>query len=372
MSIHEYVGKRGNSWQVRVERIDPATGKRKQIMRTCRTKREAEAFEAQWETEKAHGSVVDPAKTTVGELLLEWLAERKHNLAPKTWEGYENTVRVHLLPAFDTTPVQRLTARQLERIYTGKRETTGARSVELCYLRMSQVLDHAVRQRIIPRNPKLDVEKPTAPPAERRAWTVEQARRFLALARDSDYGCLWAIALHTGMRRGELLGLRWKDIDFEASNLRVLQTNAVIGGRPRLQPRTKSGAGRAIDLDPEAVALLRAHCERQQERRQVADEWHDLDLVFCGPQGKPVWPDDVRLAFTRLCKRVGVPYVSIHGQRHTMATLWLAAGVPVKVVQERLGHARPSITMNIYTHAIPGMQRQAVEQMRGLQDPAPE
>jgi integrase len=372
MSIHKYVGKRSNSWQVRVERIDPVTGKRKQIMRTCRTKREAEAFEAQWETEKAHGSLVDPAKTTVGELLREWLAERKHNLAAKTWEGYETTIRVHLLPAFDTVSVQRLTVRQLERFYTGKRATTGARSVELCYLRMSQVLDRAVRQHIIPRNPNVDVEKPMAPPAERRAWTIEQARQFLTLAQDSSYGCLWAIALHTGMRRGELLGLRWKDIDFEARSLRVLQTNAVIGGKPQLQPRTKSGSGRAIDLDPEAIALLQEHHERQQERRQAANQWHDYDLVFCGQQGKPIWPDDVRMAFKRLCKRAGVPYVSIHGQRQTMATLWLAAGVPVKVVQERLGHARPSIMMNIYAHAIPGMQRQAVEQMRSILHPTPQ
>jgi integrase len=371
MSIDVNQGKRGKTYTVRVDRIDEF-GRRKQVEKTFRTMRAAKAFEAQWETEKRQGTLVDPSRVTMGELLREWLAEVKRSKAPKTYEGYENTVRVHLLPAFGSTPAQRLTAAQLTRFYADKLDGgTGANSVEKCYLRISQVLDRAVRLRIIPHNVNRDVDKPAAPATEKKAWALEEARRFLEVSRTHVYHPFWALALHTGLRRGELLGLRWKDIDFAAGTARVVQTILAVYGRPHPQQRTKSGAGRTIDLEPEAVALLVEHRERQRARRVTIEDWDDHDLVFCGPRGKPIWPDDVRMAFTRLAKRANVPHVTTHGQRHTMATLWLAAGVNIKVVQERLGHSRASVTMNIYAHAIPGMQRQAVEQMRGLLDPAP-
>jgi integrase len=371
MSIEVNQGKHGKTYTVRVDRIDES-GRRRQVEKTFRTMREAKAFEAQWQTEKRQGSLVDSSKITVGELLQDWLADVKRSKAPKTYEGYENTVRVHLLPAFGSSSAQRLSAAQLARFYADKLDgVTGANSVEKCYLRMSQVLDRSVKLRIIPHNVNRDVDKPSAPPAEKKAWTLEEARRFLEVARTHDHHPLWPLALHTGLRRGELLGLRWKDIDFQAGTLRVVQTIPAVYGRPHPQQRTKSGAGRTLDLDPEAVSLLMEHQERQRERRAAIPEWEENDLVFCGPKGKPIWPDDIRVAFNRLVKRAGVPHITTHGQRHTMATLWLAAGVNIKVVQERLGHSRASVTMNIYAHAIPGMQRQAVEQMRGLLDPMP-
>jgi len=286
---------------------------------------------------------------------------------------FDGIVGSGLMPGFRTTPAGCLTAVRLARFYPDKLENgTGANSVEKCYLRMSQVLDRAVKLKIVLANANRDVAKPAAPIAEKKSWTVAEARRFLEVARTHVYHPFWPLALHTGLRRGELLGLRWKDIDFATGTLRVVQTIPAINGRPSPQLRTKGGAGRTLDLDPEAVSLLAEHRERQHERRATIAAWEDHDLVFCGPVGKPIWPDDVRMAFTRLAKRAGVPHVTTHGQRHTMATLWLAAGVNIKVVQERLGHSRASITMNIYAHAMPGMQRQAVEQMRGLLDPSPE
>ncbi len=131
------------------------------------------------------------------------------------------------------------------------------------------------------------------PPAEKKSWPLEEARRFLAVARTQVHHPFWPLALHTGLRRGELLGLRWKDIDFKAGTLRVVQAIPTIYGRPSPQQRTKSGAGRIIDLDPEAVALLEEHQERQRPHSATVADWEDNDLLFCGPEGKPIWPDDI-------------------------------------------------------------------------------
>ena len=211
---------------------------------------------------------------------------------------------------------------------------------------------------------------------EHATWTPEEMRRFLLATRDSVRGPLWHFLATTGARRGEALGLRWRDLDLDAGTASIRQTIGVDSGRIIRNPTTKSGKPRVIDLDVETVATLRRHRAAQNaERLRLGDRWKDEGLVFCrdGQQlrsgrvaGGPLNGDKVSKSFKRACARAGVPDIRLHDVRHTWATLALRAGVPVKVVQERLGHANPSITLGIYAHVLPGMQREAAETVANL------
>ncbi len=369
-SIQKRTGKRGVSYLARVDfRPDPVTGERRQRAKTYRTRKEAEVALAAWITEVERGTALEPSKVTVGGLLEQWLTGvAKHNVKATTLEDYEATIRVHILPTLGSVLLQRLTAAQVQAFYATKLDAGASpRTVQLCHLRLSQALKQAVAWGLVAHNVCANVKPPRVVYKRSETWTPEEAQAFLSVAAADGLHPLWLLALSTGMRRGELLGLRWRDLDLDRRSLSVRQCVVIHKGAALIEEPKTSSARRVVKLPAEAVEALREHRRRQVERRLcVGSLWEDHDLVFCTRLGRPLNPNNVARSYTRLVAIAGVPRIRLHDLRHTHATWLLKAGQPVKVVSERLGHAKVSITLDTYAHVLPDMQEGAVDTVGGL------
>jgi integrase len=369
-SIQKRIGKDGKpSYMARVEMSGDRPGKRKQRAKTFATKKEAESALAKWLVEIERGTAVEPSRLTVAELAQKWLdTVAAHKVKPTTLEDYEATLRVHALPALGAIPVQKLTPTIVQQFYSDKLSAGASpRTVQLCHLRLSQVLAQGVRWDLLPRNVCAVTEPPRVTYKPGKTWTADDAQRFLAASDADTYHPLWLVALTTGLRRGELLGVRWQDLDLNKRTLRVAQTVTVLKGAPHIQTPKSASALRTVTLPPETVAALSAHRVRQLERRLLAGgAWQDHDLVFCTGEGKPINPPNIARNYGKIIDAAGVPKIRLHDLRHTHATLLLTNGLPVKVVSERLGHAKTSITMDTYAHVLPGMQEAAADATSAL------
>lgn len=197
-------------------------------------------------------------------------------------------------------------------------------------------------------------------------WTAQQLRSFLQATKDERFWTAFHLSAHTGMRRGEVLGLHWEDIDFEHHRLSVRRSLISVAYKPQFST-PKTGKARVIDLDSNTVEILRWHRTRQeQERLSFGPGYATNPLVFVDEDGSLMHPDRFTSLFNRLVKREGLQRIRLHDLRDSHATISLRAGVPVKVVSERLGHASPSFTMAVYQHVMPGMQAAAAAQFAAL------
>ncbi len=371
-SIQKTVGPRGTSYLVRVEYpADPATGKRRQRSKACKTKKEAEKVLAQWLVEIEQGVAIDTDRLTVAELFGHWLdAFKVTNPKPRTVIEYERIIGKTIIPGLGRLPVQQLRPLQVDAFYAQLREG-GASSdaIHRVHKRLRQAFDFAVRRRLIAVNPLLAVDPPTVRSQPPTILAVPQMCRFMAAAELDGYSPLWLLILQTGLRRGEALGLRWQDIDWERGRLRVRQCVEVLHGAAHLSTPKTPAALRTITLFPESVAALRAHRARQNERRLAAGpDWQDHDLVFATPKGAPLNPNNVLRNLAVIQRKANrdtpadeqLPRFDIHDLRHTHATHLLMAGWSVAIVSRRLGHANPAITLQLYAHAITDVQGEDV------------
>lgn len=360
--------KRKDRWHVQVDLPDRGDGKRHRRAGTFRTEREAKQQEAQWITERAAGTGVDPSRMTVGAMLATWLETIEPNVKPKTFVGYKHTVEHHLIPALGHRKLQGLTAVHVHDAFAAKRKAnTGQRTLQLMHMRLCQALDLAVSWQLVARNVARLVETPSAPPKPHRIWSPEEQQRFLALAAKEHHHPIWHVLISTGLRRGELLGLRWSDLDLDQRHLRVEQQVVMVGTRVEITSVKTEKSRRRLELPPSLVALLNEHRERQRERiERMGDAWEDHDLVFCTGLGRPLAPRNVARAFQALCQRAEVPEITLHEGRHTHTSTLIAAGVPIGVVSQRLGHSKVSTTMDIYAHILPSMQEAATAEIERL------
>jgi integrase len=348
---------------------DPVTGDRRQRRFTYRTKREAERARTEKLAEIDRGSLVDRSNQTIGELLDFWLETyARPRVRAKSYETYERIIRVHLKPGLGTIRVQALKPEHLQQFYADKLAAgCGKRTVEMCHMRLAQALKMAVEHGQVARNVALVVKPPRARAREMQTWSRDEAHRFLQAASGSSYGPIWAVALATGMRRGELLGLRWCDIDGERRIIHVRQAAIAVGGEMLIGP-TKGDRSRAIHgLPPSILAALREHKARQNAQRlQVGSLWQDHDLVFCSAVGTPIYGQNLAREYDRLVKLAGVPRIRIHDQRHTNATLLLADGWDPKLVGERLGHRDVTTTLRTYYHVAQKQHEEAGDRLGAL------
>jgi integrase len=369
--IQKLTGPRGVSYLVRVEYPrDPTTGKRKQRAKAFRTKKEAEKALAEWLTEIERGTAIDGGKMTFGEYLAHWLdTYALHNVRLSTYTAYRGYATNHIIPALGSIMLRKLTPSHLQEFYQAKLAggrldrkpgNLSPRTVKYFHSIIREALQHAFEQNLVARN----VADATKPPKGNRlpvkVWNEEEARTFLKAAQDAPYAPLWLVLLATGMRRGEALGLRWRDVDLKKGTLSIRQTLVEVNGYVSFgQPKTKSGR-RTIELDSTCIAALTAHRDAQTFRRKaVGDAWRDHDLVFTTADGNWISPRNVGREFYAIVKRTTLPRLSVHGLRHTCATLMLLHNVNPKIVSERLGHANVGITLDTYSHVLPTMQRQA-------------
>jgi integrase len=241
------------------------------------------------------------------------------------------------------------------------------KTVRNIHAMLHRALKDAVRLGYLVRNVADVVTPPRGASPEMQVWTPEQLRAFLAHVRHDRLYALWLLVVTTGMRRAELAGLRWVDVDLAAARLSPRRPRVAVNYVVHeSEPKTRMGK-RSLALDPATVAALREHQSRQQqERANVGSAWIDSGLVFARPDGSPIHPDLITDWFRRLARDAGLPPIRLHDVRHSYATAALAAGIPAKVVSERLGHATIAITLDTYSHVIPGMDAQAVNAVASL------
>jgi integrase/predicted RNA-binding Zn-ribbon protein involved in translation (DUF1610 family) len=313
-----------------------------------------------------------PTKASVREYLTkEWLPAVKATIRPSTYNSYTQHVECHIVPNIGAVKLAKLSGSRANALYAKLAESgrkdgkTGlsAQTVHHVHACLHKACRDAVRWGHIPRNP-LDVADPPRAQGdgskEMQTWSAEQLKAFLNTVADERLYGLWHLIAMTGMRRGEAIGLRWSDVDLEASRLAVRRALIPINREVVVsEPKTAKGR-RLIALDAATIEVLKAQAARQLDEQKEWDEaWVETGLVFTAANGAALDPESVSRYFRLAVKKAMLPTIRLHDLRHTHATLALQAGIHPKVVSERLGHATVSITLDTYSHAIPAMQEEA-------------
>jgi len=368
-----HIVKRGaNSYSIIFDaNTDPATGRRKQQWVTVKgTKKEAEKRLSELLHQLDTGTFMRPGKTTLAEYLERWLADyAKPNLAPRTAEGYEHIIRRHFIPALGSITLTGLKPEHLQRYYSeklgsGRCDNSGglsAQTVRHHHTALHKALETALEWGLLSRNPADAVSPPRVQRPEMQTWDEDDIAHFFEAAKDTPYYALFYLALFTGMRRSELLALRWQDIDFILSQVYVSRSLHVLKGGKVVFRSPKTAKGRlTVALPPSAILTLRDHHEKQKlERVMLGIPLTDDDLVFGHFDGKPLLPNTVTHAWIKLVRHTGLKPIRLHDARHTHASLMLKQGIHPKIVQERLGHSSVTITLDTYSHVAPGLQQAA-------------
>ena len=306
------------------------------------------------------GFTFDAGTTTVEEYLARWLSHSvRDTVSQKTYERYESIVRIHLSPALGRIRLKALTPGHVRGLYREKLDAGLApRSVLHIHRTLSKALKQATDDGLIPRNAASSVKPPRPRSEEMQPLSRDQARTFLDTVRGDRMEALYVLAITAGLRQGELLALKWEDVDLEGTNptLEVRRSLSETRGR-RSFVTPKSGRGRHLRLSRRAVRALRTHRKRQlEERVRKAGLWEDHGLVFPSEVGTPMSGRNLYRAFKIRAERASLPQtIRFHDLRHTCATLLLRQGVNPKFVQELLGHADISLTLNTYSHVLPDM-----------------
>ncbi len=325
--------------------------------------------------EKQQGTLIVAPQQLLSQYLTNWLEHGVEGVVrSRTYERYEEVVRLHIIPVLGKVKLQALRPQHIQTLKSKKlKEGLSATTVTLIQGVLHKALDDAVKQELIARNVCDLVSPPHEQSAETKPLDMNQIQKFLATAKGHPQEALFILALATGMRRGELLGLKWQDVDLSKG---VLQLRRILSRVPtklrkknskpyvEAEPKTKSGR-RRIALAGFAIDALKQHRIRQDEMRRVAgDLWEDHDYVFGTPLGRHLSPgSSVLEPFKVLLKKAGLPDMRFHDLRHSTATLLLSLGVHPKVVQEILGHSKISMTMDTYSHVLPMMQKDAMDRL---------
>ena len=325
-------------------------------------RKRAEAVLTERRTSLETGSFSGKKKLTVGAYLQDWLETYAvTNCTAKTVQGYKQSINCYTGPVSGIT-LQKLDATHIQPIYAGMIKLgLSNRSVDALHKALSIAFNTAVKQGTIKRNILDAVIAPKVIKKEVEVWDTETRAKAMTILKESQYGDFYQLGLMTGMRRGELAGLKWASVNLASKHLQIVNTLQRITGQGLMngQPKTERSR-RSIALSPDTVSLLHEIRGKQMTQQlQVADAWTDSGYVFTHPDGMPIDPNLATRAFKKVVTTSRLPKLTIHGLRHTHATILLEQGVNPKVVSERLGHASVATTMDIYSHVLPDMQEKA-------------
>lgn len=363
-----HVRKRGDKWAVVLYLGVDASGKKKyKWFSGFKTRKEAEKELAAKIQEFNTGGYVEAAKETFGDFMKRWLEDKATQVRPNTLRSYEQPVRCHIIPHLGHIQVAKLRPQDLQSFYSrllqGDKPLSN-RSVQLIHTLIHEALKRAVKWGMVARNVADAVDPPKPTRSKGTTWTTEDAMRFLEVNEPIEprYWIGFYLAIMTGMRKGEILALRWSDIDLENGIAQVTQTLTWIKGNPVFQEPKTDRSRRSVALPSSAIEPLRKHKLLQsKERLQMGQAYMDHDLVIARVDGRPVNPRTFDDAWYRSLKRADVPVIRFHDLRHTHASLLLQQGVHPKIVSERLGHSTINITLDTYSHVLPGLQREVAE-----------
>lgn len=365
-----HVKKRGNTWSIVYDLGRDIDGKRRQKWKGgFRTRRVADAALNKILHELNSGAYVEPSRTSVADYLRKWLKDyAKHHVSGRTYVRYEEIVEKHLIPVFGRNVLAELRPAQISAYYSealtnGRLNGKGGlspKTVRQHHAVLRKALENAVQWQMINRNPAAAVSPPKTKNKEMAALNDSQIAELLQSAEGTQHYLPVLLAVTTGMRRGEIFGLRWQDVDLDRATLCVRRTAEVVNGKVSFkEPKTQKGR-RVIDLLPLTVEALRSHRRAQAEIRvQLGASYQDNGLICCRADGSPINADTFTKAFGQIVKKTGLPHCRFHDLRHSHATSLLVQGIHPKIVSERLGHANINITLDTYSHVLPGLQKEA-------------
>lgn len=304
-----------------------------------------------------------PEALTVGGFLSRWLAHMRGRVRPRTYTGYESLLRLNAIPAIGEIPLSALRPLDLQHLYSTLLDSDrglAAGTILNLHLVLTNSLGQAERWGLVERNPAHGAQPPRPDRPEPVVVDAALATRLLEAVAGTRFQLPVVLALATGMRRGEILALRWSDLASDLSVAHVRRTLQSTSDGPRFAPPKTKRSRRAVQLPAFVGPYLERERERQVALRQTTTDWVDPDLVCVRGEGRPVNPDTLSSGWYSFCKKQGFPRVRFHDLRHAHATLMLLQGVHPKVVSERLGHASVGITLDTYSHVLPSMQADAV------------
>ena len=393
------IAKRGNTWAYVVRVKDPTTDKSKQVWVSGFTTFD-EAVEARDKArvEAREGKFVNRSEASVTGYLRGWLDSHALEVRPATLSGYRQMIDMYVIPNIGHMRLQSVRPMTLTKLYVDLLDHGGKngrplsrRTVNFVHATLRKAFNDAVHvEGLITSNPAMKAKRPKSKGVNQApdVWDAAQLRLFLGLLEDHRWFALYRLAAYSGARRGELLALKWADLDYADKSMRIRASAGMVENQ-RLEGSTKSGRERRVSLDDVTLAALKAHRKQQMKDQAVAGEaWEDTGLVFVNGLGKPIYPTSV---YARLVQAVEayneannakpkdergpvLPPARFHDLRHVHATLLLKAGVPVHVVAARLGHADPSVTLRVYAHVIPQQAAEVADRFARLleDDAAPE
>jgi len=363
-SIHK---RSNNTWRAQIS----LQGRRISI--TTKTKSEAMAWLRKMQEEVENGLSFESTQLTLKRFMDEWLVTVEQTLRFSTFSQYKQMTHQHIIPYLGNYRLRDLTPDQIQRMYNDMvKQGKGYRTIHLSHAILHRALVQAVKLGLLLRNPD-DATIPPKPKRKEMQFLDEgQVQRLLITAErmEDRFFALYYLAIATGMRLGEMLGLKWDDIDLEQGILKVQrQLTRCKNGYEFTTPKTKAGI-RQINLGSKAIEVLQSHRQRLQAEKLIAGgSWKDHNMVFPSTIGTPMNRCNLNKRYKNVLKKAGLPAIRFHDLRHTAASLMLNNGIPVIIVSKRLGHAQPSITLDVYGHLIPSKQQEAAILMDQLLTP---
>lgn len=358
------IAKRGSSYSYIVRVRDPETGVSKQKwISGFATKEEAKSARDKARTESRTGVFVSPTKITVQEHFEAWWEIKKEKVKPTTAENYRFLLDRYILPKFGSELLKDLSSVKIERMLIELIQNHSESTVRLVSITLSQGLDRAVKDRLLPFNPAKGIERPKGKRRTVTPYTSNELKRLLGELETHRLFAFFRVLAYTGARRGEVLALRWSDLDFGNATLSISKNRTRIGKTVIEQESTKGGDGRrTVQLGTETLKLLKDHRKRQlQERIKVGSLWQDSNFIFTQEIGLPLDPSTPYQLFKRTAKKLGLRSESLHSIRHLHATELLNAGVGIHEVKEQLGHSDISTTLRIYAHIRPEQKQELAD-----------
>jgi integrase len=344
----------------------------KKITKYAKTQKEAREWVNETLGKINHGLTFDGAHLSLAQYMESWLSGKTIARRPSTVRNYRRYMDLYILPAMGAMKLQAVLPAHIRQLYIRMQsEGKGARTIQLVHVTLHCAFSRAIKEGLISFNPMDAVERPRAEPKRFDILTEDQARTFTAAIEGHPLQALFYLAITTSMRKGEILGLMWSDVDWEKSTLRVERQLQPVsyGGSDLVPTKTKSGRRNIIVAD-EGLALLKAHREKQGLQKAVAGErWKEHGMIFTNSIGTYIDQTKVSRAFKQILQGAGLPDIRFHDLRHTSLSFLLENGIPVNTVQSRAGHSKASVTTDIYGHTMARSQQEAARMIEKIVAP---
>lgn len=365
-----HISKRGSRYSFVIDiGRDPITKKRKQKrVSGFRTKKEAIQAMNKMINELQNGTYVEPSNETLAEFIESWLEHKKTTVSDSTYDFYESYTNNHIVPALGNVKLKDIKPITIQNFYNSLVKNSGLSLHSVAHVqRITRIiLNHAVRLKVIRENPASDIDIVKVPKKEQNVWTKDQVDKFIEAARGHIHFIAFYLAVFTGMRQGEILGLKWDCVDFENRTIYVRRALKRSNGG-ELKDLKNTSSYRSIAMNDLLYEELKKHKRKQNEiKLRMGQAYNDQGFVVATKVGTFVLHSNLSRAFRLICEKIDVPKIRFHDLRHTHASLLLSLKQHPKVVQERLGHSSIEMTMDIYSHMMPNMQKEAVKELDKL------